>query len=580
MMTDINFVVLKINGTDISQLPDKKVVEMFLTADESLIVEMHPKPSSVHSCFTSQTCINLNCKESNCEHINAKINELQIVPDLKIKNEESESIIDTSISIKFVVAIKSSDQPYNSEDYFHRTSRSTQTDSSYFLYDSAKEATTHFIEHEHNLLEQCLAPEIDIEEITLRKSESNERLGLLVCYNGCANYVNGSENNGALSSSDDNDICTEVFISGIQPNSVACRDGRLRQGDQILQINGKDIKNKEETELLIAENNNAVTLLVSRYLFTDEDDFNDRLMVDQEGDDEEDVEEEEYYVERNALALHSERKTKITNLQTDVLELKPSITTIATTATIQLDLNNSETPEKKTTNAFSSSKDKILAGKNEHIYETIPEDSESEHLYCSPYESAAYVTAFGSCSSSATDSFQLQQQKKNVAKWLDICSTPATSKSSNIILSLEEPNRSGSGCIRKHFQSDVSDTISRKINNTVRSTLTTITNVSSSSNGSGNSGGGTNIDISHSLDQDYSSSAYNTTRSHNSTIPLTSLLNQNIEIVESKVRKSQLSKDKVTYEPSKDGCDGILQFSQVLHNNIGLFKYLYTSILN
>lgn len=390
----------------------------------------------------------------------------------------------------------------------------------------------------------------------------------------------------------------------------------------------------------------------------DEDDFNDRLMVDQEGDDEEDVEEEEYYVERNvtyencflqndscelkkALALHSERKTKITNLQTDVLELKPSITTIATTATIQLDLNNSETPEKKTTNAFSSSKDKILAGKNgsepenlpfqpvkkmnqttgrkigqhprslsskinqrclnapfgsarfkinehqeiiynatEHIYETIPEDSESEHLYCSPYESAAYVTAFGSCSSSATDSFQLQQQKKNVAKWLDICSTPATSKSSNIILSLEEPNRSGSGCIRKHFQSDVSDTISRKINNTVRSTLTTITNVSSSSNGSGNSGGGTNIDISHSLDQDYSSSAYNTTRSHNSTIPLTSLLNQNIEIVESKVRKSQLSKDKVTYEPSKDGCDGILQFSQVLHNNIGLFKYLYTSILN
>lgn len=92
-------------------------------------------------------------------------------------------------------------------------------------------------------------------------------MGLIVCYNSCASNGNGSEHNGALSSNDDNDACTEVYISGIQPDSVAGRDGRLREGDQILQINGKDIKNKEETELLIAENNNAVTLLVSRYLF-------------------------------------------------------------------------------------------------------------------------------------------------------------------------------------------------------------------------------------------------------------------------------------------------------------------------
>ena len=106
------------------------------------------------------------------------------------------------------------------------------------------------------------------QEITLRKSDSNERLGLIVCYNSCASNGNSGEHNGAFSSFDDNDACTEVYISGIQPDSVAGRDGRLRQGDQILQINGKDIKNKEETELLIAENNNAVTLLVSRYLFT------------------------------------------------------------------------------------------------------------------------------------------------------------------------------------------------------------------------------------------------------------------------------------------------------------------------
>lgn len=48
------------------------------------------------------------------------------------------------------------------------------------------------------------------------------------------------------------------------PQSVADLDGRLRQGDQILQVNGKDVANKEETECLFAENRKAVTLLVSR----------------------------------------------------------------------------------------------------------------------------------------------------------------------------------------------------------------------------------------------------------------------------------------------------------------------------
>lgn len=96
-----------------------------------------------------------------------------------------------------------------------------------------------------------------IQEVTLRKSISNERLGLTVkCSSGNA------------SGSDDTDTCTEVYISDIMPNSIAARDGRLREGDQILQVNGRDVLNKEDTESLIAENKNAVTLLVSRYLFT------------------------------------------------------------------------------------------------------------------------------------------------------------------------------------------------------------------------------------------------------------------------------------------------------------------------
>ncbi|KAG5339162.1 PZRN4 protein, partial [Acromyrmex charruanus] len=57
-------------------------------------------------------------------------------------------------------------------------------------------------------------------EVTLRKSGSAEKLGLTVCYSSGS----GSE-----------DLDTEVYISEIVPESLAARDGRLREGDQILQ---------------------------------------------------------------------------------------------------------------------------------------------------------------------------------------------------------------------------------------------------------------------------------------------------------------------------------------------------------
>lgn len=56
--------------------------------------------------------------------------------------------------------------------------------------------------------------------MTLRKCSSDEKLGLTVCY----------------SSGSELDTCTEVYIRDIVPQSVADLDGRLRQGDQILQV--------------------------------------------------------------------------------------------------------------------------------------------------------------------------------------------------------------------------------------------------------------------------------------------------------------------------------------------------------
>lgn len=73
----------------------------------------------------------------------------------------------------------------------------------------------------------CSCYNESMQEVTLRKNNSDERIGLTVSY---------SSGNGSGSGSDDAETCTEVYISDIMVDSVAARDGRLRQGDQILQV--------------------------------------------------------------------------------------------------------------------------------------------------------------------------------------------------------------------------------------------------------------------------------------------------------------------------------------------------------
>lgn len=74
-----------------------------------------------------------------------------------------------------------------------------------------------------------------LKEVTLRKSGSAEKLGLTVCYSSGS----GSE-----------DVDTEVYISEIVPESLAARDGRLREGDQILRVNSEILFSILYTEML------------------------------------------------------------------------------------------------------------------------------------------------------------------------------------------------------------------------------------------------------------------------------------------------------------------------------------------
>jgi len=108
-------------------------------------------------------------------------------------------------------------------------------------------------------------------------------MGITVCSNSFFNNSHTDEGiksvicNDNKSSSDlisedpdpdsDPDVCEDVFVSDIQSESIADKDGRLKRGDQILRVNGIDIKNRNHAESQIAENKKAVTLLVSRILY-------------------------------------------------------------------------------------------------------------------------------------------------------------------------------------------------------------------------------------------------------------------------------------------------------------------------
>ncbi|XP_075794769.1 E3 ubiquitin-protein ligase PDZRN3 isoform X3 [Pelodiscus sinensis] len=113
--------------------------------------------------------------------------------------------------------------------------------------------------------------ELELEEVDLHRVNSQDKLGLTVCYR----------------TDDEDDI--GIYVSEIDPNSIAAKDGRLREGDRIIQINGIEVQNREEAvALLTSEESKNVSLLVARpeiqldegWMDDDRNDFLDDLHMD------------------------------------------------------------------------------------------------------------------------------------------------------------------------------------------------------------------------------------------------------------------------------------------------------------
>ncbi|XP_067832345.1 PDZ domain-containing protein 4-like isoform X2 [Heptranchias perlo] len=89
--------------------------------------------------------------------------------------------------------------------------------------------------------------ELEYEEVELYKDSHQEKLGLTVCYR----------------TDDEND--TGIYVGEINPNGIAAKDGRIRTGDRIIQINGVEVQNREEAvAILTREDSTNVSLLLAR----------------------------------------------------------------------------------------------------------------------------------------------------------------------------------------------------------------------------------------------------------------------------------------------------------------------------
>ncbi|XP_016410280.1 PDZ domain-containing RING finger protein 4 [Sinocyclocheilus rhinocerous] len=93
--------------------------------------------------------------------------------------------------------------------------------------------------------------DFEYEEVELRRLSCQEKLGLTLCYR--------------------TDEDEDIYVSEIELNSIAARDGRIREGDRILQINGRDVQDRQEAVAVLSnEECRNIVLLVARPEIQDE----------------------------------------------------------------------------------------------------------------------------------------------------------------------------------------------------------------------------------------------------------------------------------------------------------------------
>ncbi|XP_053576855.1 E3 ubiquitin-protein ligase PDZRN3 isoform X2 [Bombina bombina] len=225
--------IIEVNGKDLSKATHDQAVEAFKTAKEPIVVQV-----------------------------------LRRTPRTKIYSPAVDAqLVDTGtqteITFEHIMALTKMGSPSPSVAVLDPYLLPEEHSSAHEYFDP-----NDFIGHLHQEMER---DELELEEIDLYRLNSQDKLGLTVCYR-----------------TDDEDD-TGIYVSEIDPNSIAAKDGRIREGDRIIQINGIDVHNHEEAvALLTSEDTRNVFLLVARpelqldesWIDDDRNEFLDDLHMD------------------------------------------------------------------------------------------------------------------------------------------------------------------------------------------------------------------------------------------------------------------------------------------------------------
>ncbi|KAL2776581.1 PDZ domain-containing RING finger protein 4 isoform 1 [Daubentonia madagascariensis] len=207
--------IIEVNGKDLSKATHEEAVEAFRNAKEPIVVQvLRRTPLSIPAYGT--------------------------VPEVQLMNASTQ----TDITFEHIMALAKLRPP----------TPPVPDICPFLLSDSCH--SLHPMEHEFYEDNEYISSlpadadrteDFEYEEVELCRVSSQEKLGLTVCYRT------------------DDEEDTGIYVSKVDPNSIAAKDGRIREGDRILQINGEDVQNREEAvALLSSDERKRIVLLVAR----------------------------------------------------------------------------------------------------------------------------------------------------------------------------------------------------------------------------------------------------------------------------------------------------------------------------
>nr|XP_025843867.1 PDZ domain-containing protein 4 [Vulpes vulpes] len=231
-------VMLQVNGKELSKLSQEQTLEALRSSKEPLVIQVlrrSPRLRGDSSCHDLQLVDSGTQTDITFEHLMALGKLRPPTPPMAILEP-------------YVL----SELPPISHEYY---------DPAEFMEGGPQEADR--------------MDELEYEEVELYKTSHRDKLGLMVCYR----------------TDDEEDL--GIYVGEVNPNSIAAKDGRIREGDRIIQINGVDVQNREEAVAILSqEENTNISLLVARpesqlakrWKDSDRDDFLDDFGSEHEGD--------------------------------------------------------------------------------------------------------------------------------------------------------------------------------------------------------------------------------------------------------------------------------------------------------